>query len=149
MIAGNSSGETDRERGREQQRLDHRAVEQQVHRQHEQHDDDHHADEQIAELPHAAREVGLGRARPEPSRDRPELGLAPGPDGENLRGAAAYRGAEKDGVGPGRDRCVRGIIPGRFSTGKDSPVMLASLTRKSSASMTRPSAGSDCLPKEE
>ena len=70
--------ETDRERSREQQRLDHRAVEQQVYRQHEQDDDDHHADEQIAELPHAAREVGLGRARPEPSRDRPELGLAPG-----------------------------------------------------------------------
>ena len=33
------------------------------------------------------------------------------------------------------------IIPGRFSTGNDSPVMLASLTRKSCASMTRPSAG--------
>jgi hypothetical protein len=32
-------------------------------------------------------------------------------------------------------------IPGCFSTGKDSPVMLASVTRKSAASMTTPSAG--------
>ena len=66
----------DRQRHGEQQRLDHRPVEQQVHRQHEEDDDDHHADEQIAELPHAAREVGLGRARPQPRRDRPELGPA-------------------------------------------------------------------------
>ena len=68
----------DRKRHGEQQRLDHRAVEKQVHRQHEQDDDDHHADEQIAELPHAAREIGLGRARPQPCRDRPELGPAAG-----------------------------------------------------------------------
>ena len=32
-------------------------------------------------------------------------------------------------------------MPGRFSTGNDSPVMLASVTRKSCASSTRPSAG--------
>jgi len=32
-------------------------------------------------------------------------------------------------------------VPGRFSTGKDSPVMLASVTRKSAASISTPSAG--------
>ena len=133
--------QADRERHGEQQGLDHRAVEKQIHRQHEQDDDDHHADEQIAELAHAAREVGLGRPRSQPCRDRPELGPAAGLDDENLRRAAADRGAEKDGIGPRRKGASGGTIPGRFSTGKDSPVMLASLTRKSCASITRPSAG--------
>ena len=106
--------QTDRQRHGEQQRLDHRAVEKQVHRQHEQDDDDHHADQQIAELPHAAREVGLGRARAQPCRDRPELGPATGLDGEDLRRAAAHRSAEKDGVGPRRDGRVRRDHPGPF-----------------------------------
>ena len=40
------------------------------------------------------------------------------------------------------ERAASGFtIPGCFSTGNDSPVMLASLTRKSAASITRPSAG--------
>ena len=40
------------------------------------------------------------------------------------------------------ERAASGFtVPRRFSTGKDSPVMLASLTRKSSASITSPSAG--------
>ena len=77
MIAGNSSGDrpTASATANSSDSITGRSSKQ-VHRQHEQDDDDHHADEQIAELPHAAREVGLGRARPQPCRDRPELGPA-------------------------------------------------------------------------
>ena len=54
--------QADRERDRKQQRLDHRPAEKLVHRQHEQNDDDHHPDQEVAELPDAAPELGLGRA---------------------------------------------------------------------------------------
>ena len=142
MIAGKQlRRQADRERHGEQQRLDHRAVEQQVHRQHEQNDDDHHADQQIAELANAAREVGLGRARPQPRRDRAELGPAAGLDGEDLRRAAAHRSAEKDGIGPFGKGASGGPSRAASRPGNDSPVMLASLTRKSCASITSPSAG--------
>ena len=68
----------DRQRHREEQRLDGRPAEQQVHRQHEEDDDDHHPDQQVAELPDAAREVGLGRPRPQPRGDGAELGPTAG-----------------------------------------------------------------------
>ena len=107
-----------RQRHGEQQRLDRRPAEQQVHRQHEEDDDDHDPDQQVAELPDATREVRLGRPCPQPGGDGAELGPTAGPDDEDLRRAAAHRGAEKDRIGPSRRSVHRPrTIPGRFSTG--------------------------------
>ena len=134
--------QADRERDGEQQRLDHRAVEQQVHRQDEQDDDDHHADQQVAELAHAAREVGLGLARPAavPRSRRTRSGDRSRRRGPSPCRCAPRRRERRHWSAPRAARPAR-TIPGCFSTGNDSPVMLASLTRKSSASITRPSAG--------
>ena len=97
---------------------------------------------QVSELADAAPKIGLGLAGSKPCRDRPERGPETGLGDEDLRRAALDRGAEErlhlcEPKGPP----PASTVPGCFSTGKDSPVMLASLTRKSSASITRPSAG--------
>ena len=83
-----------------------------VHHQHEQNDDDHHPEQQIAELPYAAPEFGLGRARLEPRDDRAEGGPASGLDREDLRRAALHRSAEIDGVASPGERRLRRNRPG-------------------------------------
>ena len=141
-IAGRSSGERPTARATaKEQRLDHRTVEKEIHRQHEEDDDDHHADQQVAELPEAAREVGLGRARAEPSGDRAERGAAPGLDDEDLRRAAAHRRAEKDGVGPRREGRVRRDDPGLLFDRERLARHARFADEEVLASMTRPSAG--------
>ena len=110
--------QTDRERNGKQEGLDHRATEKQIHRQDEQDDDDHHADQQISELAHAAREIRLGRAGSEPCRDRPERSPATGFDDEDLRRAASDRGAEKDCICPSRKGRLRLHDPGLLFDGK-------------------------------
>ena len=113
--------QTDRERDRKEQRLDHWPAKKLVHRQHEQNDDDHHADQEVAELPYAAPELRLGRARLEPRDDRAEGGSASGLDRKNLRRAALHRSAEVDRVGASGDGRLRRNGPGLLLDGEGFP----------------------------
>ena len=119
MIAGQQlRRQTDRERDRKEQRLDHRPAKKLVHRQHEQNDDDHHPDQQVAELADAAPELRLGRARLDPRDDRAEGGPASGLDRKDLRRAALYRSAEVDRVGAPGDGRLRRNGPGPLLDGE-------------------------------
>ena len=80
-------------------------------------------------------ELGFRRPQRQPVRDGAELGRRAGRDDQAARRAAAHVGAEKDAVqSVAQSRRSAATAPGRFSTGKLSPVSTASLTKKSVAS---------------
>ena len=103
--------EPDGEGDREEQRLDERTVEQEIHRQDEEDDHDHRADQQVAELPEPAGEVGFGLPRAQPCGDRAERGAPPRLDDDDPRRAAAHRRAEEHDVRPLGERRIGGDDP--------------------------------------
>ena len=104
--------EADGEGDREEQRLDKRTVEQEIHRQDGEDDDDHRPDQQVAELPESAGEVGFGLSRAQPCGDRAERRAPPRVDDEDSRRAAAHRRPEKHDVRPPGERRVGGYDSG-------------------------------------
>ena len=101
----------DGERDREEQRLDEWTVEQEIHRQDEEDDHDHRPDQQVAELPQPAGEVGFGLPRAKPRGDRAERRAPPRLDDDDPRRAAAHRRAEEHDVGPPSDWRIGGHDP--------------------------------------
>ena len=88
----------------EQQRFDRRASEHLVDREHEEHHDHHDAHEQVAELPHAARELGFRRRRLEARRHVAECRVAAGLHDEDRGRAAAHGRSHERAVGARRQR---------------------------------------------
>jgi hypothetical protein len=109
--------QTDGQRDREQERLDHRSMEGDVQREHGERHHQHHAREQVAEARHRAIELGLGCAQLQALGDRAVLGLATGAHDQHARDAAAHRGAHEDAVGALAERRRRIRDAGAFVDG--------------------------------
>ena len=78
----------------------------------EHHHHHHHLKQQIAELTHAVRKVGLMQRRFEPGGNRAESGATPRHGDHHPRRAASDRGAEEDGIAAPGDRRIAGYCPG-------------------------------------
>ena len=111
--------------------------------------DQHGTRQQVAEAAEPAVEFRFRRPQRQTVRDGAKLRPQAGGHDQAPRRAASHVGAEEDAIRAGRASPRSAATgPGRFSTGKLSPVRTASLTKKSAASRITPSAGTR-LPADE
>ncbi len=98
-IAGEElGGQAHGQRHREQERVEHGTVEVDVEGEDADHQQQGHFQEKVAEAPHPALEVGLGRAQLQTIRHGPELGVTADRDHHGRGGARNHVGAHKNGV---------------------------------------------------
>src|SRR2546422_9690938 len=86
------------QRHREQERVEHGTMEVDVEGEDADHQQQGHFQEEVAEAPNPALEIGLGRAQLQAIRNGPELGVPSDRDHQGRGGARDHRGAHEDSI---------------------------------------------------
>ena len=144
MIAGSNSGESPTASATaNEQRVEDRPAQPLVHRHHEDNHHHHHAHEEVAEMRMPRANSVSGACEPSRAAISPSAVARPVRTTSIVGGAAAHRSAENALLVRAASGASAATVPGCFSTGKGGvpPRGGRSLTRKSRASSTRPSAG--------